>query len=93
MEDEYGDYLYLSLNSDESLPHSICPYLVTLRESIISSVSISNNRKLQATHTHDIPDCHTMVSHEQHKQVTADNLAELWCIGIKRAQATINAKL
>ena len=32
-----------------------------------------------------------MFSHERHKQVTADNLAELWCIGIKRAQATINA--
>ena len=91
MEDEYEDYLYSSLDSDETLLHSIFPHLVTLRESIISSISISNNRKLQATNTHDIPTRHMMVSHEQHKQVTSTNPAELWCIGIKRAQATIVA--
>ena len=85
MEDEYEDYLYSSLDSDETLLHSIFPHLVTLRESIISSISISNNRKLQATNTHDISACHTMVSHEQHKQATANKVAELWYIGIKQA--------
>lgn len=29
VEDEYGDYLYSSPDSDETLLHSICPYLVT----------------------------------------------------------------
>ena len=74
----YGYYLYSSLDINEILLRYVSPHLVTLRESTIFTVSVSSICQLQATYTHDTSAYHTMVSHEGHKQVIADTIAELW---------------
>ena len=88
---ENGDYFYQNPNSDEALLHTISPHLITLREDIISSIDTSCTRIIQKSNTHDIPARNTLVSHERHLKLTAESLADLWSIGLKRAQDTLNA--
>lgn len=81
----------LNQDTDETLLQSISPHLVILRKSIISSVSIFSHCNVGATSSHDVPTRHTMISSDRHSKLTVDTLAELWCIGPKCAQATIDA--
>ena len=70
---------------DHSLLHSISPSLVQLKERIISAIQ---------TDEHDLevyPGRRTFVNKERQAQLSADSLAELWHIGPKRAQATLEA--
>ena len=67
--------------SDELILHSIEPTLVSLGE-----LSTNYNKALD-----DVPARRTFVSNDRHLKVSADKLAEMWCIGPKRASATILA--
>ena len=89
--DKYGDFAYEDPGSDATLLHTISPHLITLRESIVASIMVADHRLIQATATHDIPARRTLISNDRHRKATAENLAELWCIGPKRAQATLDA--
>ena len=70
--------------SDEYLLHSLEPSLVELKERIIKSV------ELEPRHHEDVPSRRTFVSTERHNRLSAESIADLWCIGIKRARNTIN---
>ena len=73
-----GNNVYINTTSGQSLLHIVSLHLVNLREKIISSICVpKNTRQTSAVDNHDIPACHTMVSHERHNQVTAVDLAEL----------------
>ena len=89
--DENGDFAYADPGSDATLLHTVSPHLITLRESIVASIMVADHRLIQATATHDIPARRTLISNDRHRKATADSLAELWCIGPKRAQATLDA--
>ena len=39
----------------------------------------------------DIPARRSFISHDRHKRQSADNIAELWCIGKNRAMAALDA--
>ena len=77
---------YSDPSSDESTLHSINPVLVDM--------GINMKRKLSEITTpaiDDIPARRTFISHSRHKKATAEILSELWCIGTKKAAATIDA--
>ena len=71
--------------SDQSLLHTISPSLVQLKECMISAIQ---------TEEHELetyPGRRTFVNKEKQAQLSAESLAELWHIGPKRAQATLDA--
>ena len=93
MLDKNGDYIYPNPDSNETLSHTISTHIITLRGSIVAHITVSDHCLIQATQSHDIAARRTFVSHDCHRQVTVDSLAELWYIDQKRAQATIDATL
>ena len=76
---------YNLIGRDEYLLHTVEPTLVELRERLISAIDISPTR------LDDIPARRTFVSHDRHSSLTAESIAEAWCIGIKRARQTLTA--
>ena len=46
-------------------------------------------RSIATLSVSDIPERRTFVSHSRHLKVYAELIADLWCIGIKKAKATL----
>ena len=66
--------------------------MITLKELCVSNVrQIRNGSRILSSTQVDIPARRTFVSDKHHKAISADSVAELWGIGPKRAQATLNA--
>ena len=63
----------------------ISPSLVQLKEVLTENINVNH------TESFDIPSRRTFVSTDRHLQQTAENLAELWGIGLIRAKATLKA--
>lgn len=74
--------LYENPTSDASLLHDINPCLTSLYELLISNITTDIQ--------HDVPARKTFVSHDRHNKLTAETISDLWCIGLKRAKATLN---
>ena len=72
-------YNQITLKEDELILHSIKPSQVFLSE-----MTTEYNKNCE-----DIPSIRSLVSTNRHLKVTTDRLSELWCIGPKRADATI----
>jgi hypothetical protein len=84
---EYDNsFHYYDPTSDEALLHETNPILVNLKELIIQSTHVNNGLIPD-----EVPSRRTFVSNKRHGKKTADSIAELWCIGPKRAKATLNA--
>ena len=69
----------------DNILHSVNPVLVSIKELIISQ----DNTGGRDTED-DIPVRRTFVSYSRHNKISAESIAELWCIGIKRAKDTMN---
>jgi len=92
---------------DRILLSRVSTALVELKEALTSKIRISSAQRLSqlqtrsegtvirdpehATGDTDIPARHTFVSKDRHQKITADLLADRWCIGPHRAQATLRA--
>ena len=87
-----GDFIYADPSSDEALLHSVSPHMITLQELCVSNVqTMKSAQRVSSSTTFDIPSRQTFVSDKRHKAISAESIAELWGIGPKRAQATIDA--
>ena len=87
-----GDRIYREPSSDEALLHSISPSFITLQELCVSQVQQRfPNRNISSSQQVDVPARRTFVSNKRHKALSAESIAELWGIGPKRAQATLDA--
>ena len=75
-------YVYHDNKSDETILHSIEPSLIILGEL---------TREKYDSDTLDIPLRRTFVSGDRHNRLNAGKIAEMWCIGPNRAQATMMA--
>ena len=94
IEPEHGDYYeYSDPNSDEAMLHKISPDLVDLKERIIATIRTTRTIPQTSTETpdDDIPTRRSFVSGDQNRKVTAEVLAERFCIGTERAKATMQA--
>ena len=76
-------FTYADPASIDSIIHQIEPSMIDIKERIIKNI--------QTERYEDIPARRTFISNDRHKGVTADNIAELWCIGKKKAEATLEA--
>ena len=72
--------------SDHALLHDVNPCLVEAKELILKQVKRFANEVV----LDDAPARRTFASHERHNKVSAENIAEMWGIGIKRACATLS---
>ena len=81
-------YAYHDPTSDEALLHSINPCLIEAKELMIKQVRFES--QLTAV-PDDVPARHTFISLERHNKISAESLAEMWGIGLKRAYATLEA--
>lgn len=79
---EVVKYKYHDPTSDESILHQLNPSLVSMKELMVSAIH---------TDFEGVPARQTYVSKERHKKLTAKSISDLWCIGLKRARATIDA--
>ena len=77
---------YHDTKMDESILNEINPVLVQLKE-IYTNV----NESLYNPNVTDLPARKTFVSTDRHKQAAAMTLCENWCIGPKKAFATLQA--
>ena len=77
-------FAYQDNKSDEAVLHSINSVLTNLG----SMMKVS---KIHTAIDDDIPARRTFVSYDRHKKASAESIADLWCIGIKRARATMDA--
>jgi hypothetical protein len=73
-------------SDDASLLHAIDPSLVDLHAQLNRCHCIT---KSNITNTQEVPIRHTFVSHERHTKVTADSLADNFCIGPEHAKNTL----
>ena len=83
---EKGDYQYQDLKADESILHSINSVLVDLGSNM--------KRRLCSIATPTISDIlarRTFVSQSRHLKASAELIADLWCIGVKKEQAPLEA--
>ena len=76
---------YESHDSDSAILHDISPSLVELKELAVNAMT-----PLGAPRS-EIPTRRSRISKDRHLTTTAENLAELWCIGLNKARATMNA--
>ena len=84
-----GSYAYLDPSSDDSILHSIEPSLVDLKSLMISQVNINS----LSNQDDDVKERRTFVSHDRHVKVSEGLIADRFCIGLKRARATLKATL
>ena len=83
--------MYYDPSSDEAILHSIEPSLIKLNELItMRRIATIDTSELEFDHL-DAPARRTFISTERHKKATALSLSENWGIGLKQAQATIDA--
>ena len=76
---------YIDPSSDEAILSEVNSVLVSFHE--------DSKTHIKATYAFgkDIPARKTFVSNECHRKITSDLLSEMWHIGPKRAQATLDA--
>jgi len=72
--------------SDEIILHSIEPSLVNVGNRIVCET-----RAHELYNPNELQPPPTMVSHKRHNKIEAENLSEIFGIGIKRTEATIHA--
>ena len=78
-------FAYQDPVSDVALLYSISPSLVSMKEMMISFIR-------QDTRDNEFyPSRRTFVNYDRQAKLTAESLAELWHIGIKRARNTLQA--
>jgi hypothetical protein len=77
------NYHYSDPSSIDSIIHQIEPSMIDIRERVIQKIELDT--------FDDIPARRTFISSDRHRKVTADGIAEMWCIGTKRAEATLEA--
>eukprot|EP00978_Attheya_sp_CCMP212_P023204 scaffold70488_cov59-Attheya_sp.AAC.6 len=75
---------------DENAPflRQISPCLINLSEVLTKHANHSQVSMVE-TEIDDVPARRTLVSTERHTKITADSLAERFCIGTERAKQTI----
>ena len=86
----------LSDDSDALYLRQISNALVNMKVQLVDKVNINASTKhitIGETYTEDIPARRTFTSTERHTRITADILAERFCIGPTRAKATIRATM
>lgn len=74
-------FAYSDIHTDESILHDIKPSLVTLSELHHNTTSYAD----------DIPARRTFTSHERHRKIDAITLSDMWGIGIKQAEVTLQS--
>ena len=74
------------LNEDELVLRSINSVLVHMGDALKRNAS-----KVVTPFEDDIPERRTFISHERHLKASAESIADLWCIGLKKAYATLDA--
>ena len=72
--------------TDKAVRHSINPALVELGSNLKQKIS-----EITTPANDEIPERITFVSHARHLKASAELFSDLWCIGLKRAQATLGA--
>lgn len=83
-------YAYFDPTSDEALLNDVNPCLVQAKELFVKEI----RRQSQVSSSNipdDVPARRSFISTERHNKVSAESLAEIWGIGIKRAYDTIDA--
>ena len=76
-------YLYESHAIDDDIEmHEVNPIMRAINEIDTSQVGYEIN---------DIPKKSSFISHERHNKLSAESLAENWCMGIMKAKATLGA--
>ena len=78
-------YQYEGFITSEDMLNDISPSYVQLKELIIGNINIVKPAQ------EDIPARCLFISRERHNKLSAESIAELWCIGLKRAKATLLA--
>ena len=73
---------YMHHDLTDSILHDMDPSTVLLKEISISKVIQQQD---------DVPTRKSFISYDRHLKQTAENLAEMWCIGINKAKATLRA--
>ena len=76
------------LKSDDILLSDIDSPLVCLKETL---AIMNENDQLKQNQITDVPARRTFVSMERHMKATIDTLVENWCIGPRKALATMHA--
>ena len=84
--DQDGNYVYLDIEDDTALLHSIEPSLVRLSQLLTKRVVASINEDML-----DVQKPRTYISTDRHTKITSEVLAERFCIGHHKAMATLRA--
>ena len=92
-----NSHTYLDPTSDESLLHELNPSLVHLPLLVSNRLQLSTKSVSSITDDCargiDVPSPRTFVSTDRHVKISEDMLADRFCIGPKKAQATLKATL
>ena len=87
-------------DGDHALLSSVSVSMMNLKSKLASNINVhptSCKRKIhQIQHSGDntkvdVPARRTMISYDRHAKISEEELAEMWCIGPKRAKATLLA--
>ena len=89
--DARDDFDTLDSSHDGLLLNSVSPSFTELKERLLSRVNRSVSELYRNDTSHDLMQRRTFVSGDRHQFVTADRLAENFCIGPIRAKATLRA--
>jgi hypothetical protein len=88
---EINDYRYEDRSSTEAILHNIDPCLTHMKERMVANMNSIPMPISLPSNDDDLPARRTYVSTERHNKVSAEKLADLWGIGLKRAHATMRA--
>ena len=84
-ESHNSSFIYDEPSSDEAILSEVNPTLITLKELMVKQIHTTPH------HQEVAPARRTFLSHDRSAQLSAESLAEIWHIGIKRAKATLKA--
>ena len=79
-------YQYIEPSSDDAIMHDMNPAIVRL-----SQLQVHDNGMVHHNDGFNTPPINAFISHERHRKLSAESLAESWGIGLKKAKSTINA--
>lgn len=85
--EEHQKHEYQDPKSDEAILHSVNPVLIHLNQLVTKQISEESSYR---TSTQDIPKKKTFMSTDRHRRLDAEQLAENFMVGTKRAQMTID---
>ena len=82
-------YEYIDPSSDEAILHDINPTLIALKE--LATYHNTKDQYAGASEYEQLPARRTFTARGRHAKVTSEAIAELWCIGLRRARDTMGA--